>query len=180
MNATTNTTTATTTTDHVQPPRKKAGLFFPEPSERPKSFMAAVTTGTLFVNDDCIRLGKPHRGQGDVVVFPYGYSLSRKGGETRILNEKAWEMARSRRAKPGQRPRKRGSLRAEEAGAECARAVPGTAMDSRHGKDGPAGINRRSPTFSLFTRLPEIGDPAQPQGVCRVSMCNLQIFAKSF
>ncbi len=84
------------------PPRvseKQAGLFFPRMSGPEGVALDALGGGRLFVEDGCIYLGpteRRYRGvvSSDVVVWPHGYSLSRKGGEVRVLNEEGRVVAR--------------------------------------------------------------------------------------
>ena len=88
-------------TDDLPPqvPKKQAGLFFPQVPEPGGLHPTAVGGGRLFIRNDCIYAGPTQRRYrdvvpSDVVVWPYGYSLSRKGGEIRILNEKGKVVAR--------------------------------------------------------------------------------------
>ena len=67
-----------------QVPKKQAGLFFPQVPEPPGSVTGALGSGRLFVKDRCIYMGTGR--YGDVVVWPYGYSLSRGNGEIRVVN----------------------------------------------------------------------------------------------
>jgi hypothetical protein len=74
------------TPESTNTPLERAGLLFPRDPEPSKDFMSAMGSGRLFVSERCIRMGSPE-GVSDVVVWPYGYSLSESGGEIRILNE---------------------------------------------------------------------------------------------
>ncbi len=79
-------------------PYRQAGLYFPHVREPASEYMTALGGGTLFVEDGCIRMGdpagSPRRGHADVVVWPYGYSLSRQRGEVFVLNAKGEVAAR--------------------------------------------------------------------------------------
>ena len=70
----------------AQAPQKQAGLFFPQKPRPGGLSLSALGGGKLVVKNSCIYMGTRHH--SDVVVWPYGYSLSRKDGEIRILNEK--------------------------------------------------------------------------------------------
>ena len=73
-------------------PYRQAGLYFPHGSEPASMSPQALGGGTLFVKDGCIRMGT--RGDSWVVVWPYGYSLQRRGGEVLILNSEGETKAR--------------------------------------------------------------------------------------
>ena len=80
-------------------PKKQAGLFFPQVSKPGGLSPSALGGGWLFVKNDCVYAGPTERRYrtevpSDVVVWPYGYSLSRKNGEIRVLNERGKVMAR--------------------------------------------------------------------------------------
>ena len=82
-----------------QVPKKQAGLFFSQVPEPGGSVPGALGGGRLFVKNDCIYAGPTERRYrdevpSDVVVWPYGYSLSRKEGEVLILDEKGRVVAR--------------------------------------------------------------------------------------
>ena len=65
-------------------PRKQAGLFFPRFTEPSEMSPQALGGGRLVVRDRCIHMAPD--GGGGVVVWPYGYSLRREGGEVVVLN----------------------------------------------------------------------------------------------
>ena len=106
------TTTEETTTTSVPPdrrqaqdpppraPEKQAGLFFPRMPAGPRGvILEALGDGRLFVENGCIYMGPTERRYrdevpSDVVVWPHGYSLSRKNGEVLILDEKDKVVAR--------------------------------------------------------------------------------------
>lgn len=79
-------------------PYRQAGLHFPHVPEPASEYMTALGGGTLFVDDGCIRMGdpagNPRRGHADVVVWPYGYSLSGQHGEVFVLNAQGEVVAR--------------------------------------------------------------------------------------
>ena len=82
-----------------QVPKKQAGLFFPQMPGPEGVILQAMSSGRLFVKNGCIYLGPTERRYrdevpSDVVVWPHGYSLSRKGGEVLILDEKGKVVAR--------------------------------------------------------------------------------------
>lgn len=69
---------------------RSSGLSFPRqpPSKNDGMAPSAFTVGRLSVQDGCIRVKYRDRDRGDLVVWPSGYSLSKRGGEILILNEK--------------------------------------------------------------------------------------------
>ena len=73
-------------------PYRQAGLSFPHPPKPANAHMMAQGGGGLFVEDGCIRMGDRNRSW--VVVWPYGYSLSRKGGDVRVPDKRGEEEAR--------------------------------------------------------------------------------------
>ena len=82
-----------------QVPKKQAGLFFPQMPGPEAVMLQALGGGRLFVKNGCIYAGPTERRYrdevaSDVVVWPHGYSLSRKGGEVLILDEKGRVVAR--------------------------------------------------------------------------------------
>lgn len=85
-----------TTPDPI--PYTQAGLYFPHVPEPASEYMMALGSGTLFVEDGCVRMGNPtgnpRRGHFDVVVWPYGYSLSRDGRRILLHNSKGEIVAR--------------------------------------------------------------------------------------
>jgi hypothetical protein len=76
----------------AQAPQEQAGLFFPQIPEPGGLSPSALGGGKLFIKNRCIYMGT--RRYADVVVWPYGYSLSREGGRIYILNEKRKVVAR--------------------------------------------------------------------------------------
>ncbi len=77
----------------AQVPQKQVGLFFPQLPQPTRMGMAGLGLGELFVKDRCIYMGT-RRHHADVVVWPYGYSLERKGAEIRVLDEQGRVVAR--------------------------------------------------------------------------------------
>ncbi len=113
-------------------PQKQAGLFFPQLPQPTGMGTTGLGLGELFVKDRCLYMGT--RRHADVVVWPYGYSLDRKGAEIRVLDEQGRVVARvGEQVKMGG-----GEITQAEAG-----PTPGAARQQFEEKRGELGVPDR-------------------------------------